>query len=82
MTLALGSGTDARRWSVDDVAAWLQQSGYNELVDSFVSNQVDGVTLLTLGLCPLRHLELPPFVPMHACLSTHADHPAAQTRTS
>jgi hypothetical protein len=59
-----GYVTDARRWSVDDVAAWLQQNGYNQLVDNFVSNQVDGVTLLTLGLCPLRRLELRCVVPM------------------
>ncbi|KAK3819651.1 MAG: hypothetical protein J3Q66DRAFT_160772 [Benniella sp.] len=48
-------------WSIDQVAYWLRWIGYDNVVGSFVDNEISGAILLELNLNNLKELEITSF---------------------
>jgi len=46
--------TDPATWSIDDVAAWLQDIGLEQLRESFTENEISGSELLDLTMDEIK----------------------------
>ncbi|KAG0367090.1 polar growth protein [Gamsiella multidivaricata] len=48
-------------WSIDQVAYWLRWIGYDNIIPSFIDNEISGAILLELNLNNLKELEINSF---------------------
>ncbi|RKP33401.1 hypothetical protein BJ085DRAFT_27605, partial [Dimargaris cristalligena] len=49
------------QWSIEQVAAWLQQQGFGSLAPIFIENEISGDVLLDLNLTTLKELQINTF---------------------